>query len=62
MPRRGLTLLLAGLAMFGPFAIDTMFPAFPAIAREFGADEFAMQPNHVIDSVADLPRLLDLPQ
>lgn len=43
MPRRGLTLLLAGLAMFGPFAIDTMFPAFPAIAREFGADEFAMQ-------------------
>ncbi|MBL8300327.1 MAG: multidrug effflux MFS transporter [Rhodanobacteraceae bacterium] len=43
MPKRGLTLLLAGLAMFGPFAIDTMFPAFPAIAQEFGADEFAMQ-------------------
>jgi DHA1 family bicyclomycin/chloramphenicol resistance-like MFS transporter len=43
MPKRGLTLLLAGLAMFGPFAIDTMFPAFPAIAHEFGADEFAMQ-------------------
>lgn len=39
----GLTLLLAGLAMFGPFAIDTMFPAFPAIAAEFGADDFAMQ-------------------
>jgi MFS transporter, DHA1 family, multidrug resistance protein len=43
VPKRGLTLLLAGLAMFGPFAIDTMFPAFPAIAAEFGADEFAMQ-------------------
>jgi len=42
-PKRGLTVLLAGLAMFGPFAIDTMFPAFPAIAAEFGADDFAMQ-------------------
>ena len=26
----------------------------------WAADEFAMQPNHVIDSVADLPRLLKL--
>jgi hypothetical protein len=26
----------------------------------WAADEFAMQPNHVIDSVADLPSLLDL--
>lgn len=26
----------------------------------WAADEFAMQPNHVIDSVADLPRLLQL--
>lgn len=43
VPKRGLTFLLAGLAMFGPFAIDTMFPAFPAIAAEFGADDFAMQ-------------------
>lgn len=42
-PKRGLTLLLAGLAMFGPFAIDTMFPAFPAIGAEFHADEFALQ-------------------
>lgn len=42
-PKRGLTLLLAGLAMFGPFAIDTMFPAFPAISAEFDADDFAMQ-------------------
>lgn len=42
-PKRGLTLLLAGLAMFGPFAIDTMFPAFPAIGAEFQADEFALQ-------------------
>lgn len=43
VPKRGLTLLLAGLAMFGPFAIDTMFPAFPAIAAEFKADEFQLQ-------------------
>lgn len=42
-PKRGLTLLLAGLAMFGPFAIDTMFPAFPAIGAEFHADDFALQ-------------------
>jgi DHA1 family bicyclomycin/chloramphenicol resistance-like MFS transporter len=41
--RRGLAPLLAGLAMFGPFAIDTMFPAFPEIAREFGANEWLMQ-------------------
>lgn len=41
--RRGLAPLLAGLAMFGPFAIDTMFPAFPEIAREFGANEWMMQ-------------------
>ena len=48
----GLTLLLAGLAMFGPFAIDTMFPAFPAIAAEFGADDFAMQQTLSIYLVA----------
>jgi DHA1 family bicyclomycin/chloramphenicol resistance-like MFS transporter len=35
--------LLAALAMFGPFSIDTIFPAFPAIARELSASPFAMQ-------------------
>ena len=40
---RRLALLLAGLAMFGPFSIDTIFPAFPAIGAEFGADKLAMQ-------------------
>ncbi|MBP6797918.1 MAG: multidrug effflux MFS transporter [Luteimonas sp.] len=40
---RRLALLLAGLAMFGPFSIDTIFPAFPAIGGEFGADKLAMQ-------------------
>ncbi len=35
--------LLALLAMFGPFAIDTLFPAFPAVARDLGATAFAMQ-------------------
>ena len=38
-----LTLILAGLSMFGPFAIDTIFPAFPAMGAEFGADKLAMQ-------------------
>lgn len=29
--------------MFGPFAIDTIFPAFPAIAADLGAGPFAVQ-------------------
>ncbi len=40
---RVLALLLGGLAMFGPFSIDTIFPAFPAIGTQFGADKLAMQ-------------------
>jgi len=39
----GLAGLLALLAMFGPFAIDTLFPAFPAVARDLGTTAFAMQ-------------------
>jgi DHA1 family bicyclomycin/chloramphenicol resistance-like MFS transporter len=41
--RRRLAPLLAALAMFGPFSIDTIFPAFPAISRELGASTIAMQ-------------------
>ena len=33
--RARLAVLLGGLAMFGPFAIDTIFPAFRAIESEF---------------------------
>ena len=40
---RRLALLLAGLAMFGPFSIDTIFPAFPAMGADLGADKLAMQ-------------------
>lgn len=40
---RTLALLLAGLAMFGPFSIDTIFPAFPAMGAALGADKVAMQ-------------------
>lgn len=40
---RRLALLLGGLAMFGPFSIDTIFPAFPVIGRQLGADAVAMQ-------------------
>ena len=36
----------------GKFRQDTL--------DRWAADEFAMQPNYVIDSVADLPKLLDL--
>lgn len=40
---RRLALLLAGLAMFGPFSIDTIFPAFGQMGSELGADKLAMQ-------------------
>jgi DHA1 family bicyclomycin/chloramphenicol resistance-like MFS transporter len=40
---RWLAVLLGGLAMFGPFSIDTVFPAFPAMGRQLGADKVAMQ-------------------
>jgi len=35
--------LLASLSMFGPFCIDAIFPAFPAIEDEFGANALTMQ-------------------
>src|SRR5690606_561634 len=38
-----LALLLGGLAMFGPFSIDTIFPAFPEMGAALGADKLAMQ-------------------
>ncbi len=40
------------LVRTGKFRQDTL--------DRWAADEFAMQPNHVLDSVADLPRLLGL--
>ena len=41
--RARLALILGGLAMIGPFSIDTLFPAFPQIGAQFGADKVAMQ-------------------
>src|SRR4029079_7566387 len=41
--RNALAFLLAALASFGPFCIDAIFPAFPAIARQFDATPLAMQ-------------------
>ena len=35
--------LLGAIAMLGPFAIDTFFPAFPVVARELGASPAALQ-------------------
>lgn len=40
---RRMAILLGGLAMFGPFSIDTIFPAFPQMAAQLGADKIAMQ-------------------
>ena len=40
---RRMAVLLGGLAMFGPFSIDTIFPAFPQMAAQLGADKIAMQ-------------------
>lgn len=42
-PRKRLAAILGGLAMIGPFSIDTLFPAFPRIGAQFGADGVAMQ-------------------
>lgn len=38
-----LALLLGALAMFGPFTIDTLFPAFPDLQRDFAASPAAVQ-------------------
>ena len=40
---RVLTLMLAGLAMLGPFAIDTYLPAFDEISRDLGVENVLMQ-------------------
>ena len=44
--------MIGVLVRTGKFRQDTL--------DRWAADEFAMQPNHVIDSVADLPELLGL--
>ncbi|WP_374355233.1 multidrug effflux MFS transporter [Chitinimonas sp.] len=41
--RTGLVILLAGLAMFGPFSIDTIFPMFQVMERELRIDAIQMQ-------------------
>ncbi|HNU50464.1 MAG TPA: multidrug effflux MFS transporter [Verrucomicrobiota bacterium] len=41
-PRR-IALILAGLAMLGPFSVDTYFPSFPAMAAHFGVSEIQVQ-------------------
>lgn len=40
---RRMALLLGGLAMFGPFSIDTVFPAFRQMAVQLQVDAVAMQ-------------------
>ncbi len=49
---RTLALLLAGLAMFGPFSSDTIFPAFPVMGADLGADRIAMQQTIAVYLVA----------
>jgi DHA1 family bicyclomycin/chloramphenicol resistance-like MFS transporter len=41
--RRRLAFLLGALAMFGPFSIDTIFPAFAVMERELDVGKAAMQ-------------------
>jgi DHA1 family bicyclomycin/chloramphenicol resistance-like MFS transporter len=38
-----LAVTLAGLAMLGPFSIDTYLPSFPAISRDFGVTTLELQ-------------------
>lgn len=49
---RRLAPLLGALAMFGPFSIDTMFPAFPAIAAQLQASPLAMQQTLTVYMIA----------
>ncbi|MDN5726866.1 MAG: multidrug effflux MFS transporter [Propionibacteriales bacterium] len=39
----GITVIIATLSMFGPFSIDTVFPAFDQMGRQFGVSVVAMQ-------------------
>ena len=41
--RARLAMLLGGLAMFGPFSIDTIFPAFRVIAADLAVSPWVMQ-------------------
>ena len=41
--RARLAFVLGALAMFGPFSIDTVFPAFGAMARDLGSTSTAVQ-------------------
>ncbi|MGK5077075.1 multidrug effflux MFS transporter [Janthinobacterium sp. HLX7-2] len=43
MKARNLTLVLAGLAMLGPFATDTFLPSFPAISTHFDVSSVLVQ-------------------
>lgn len=43
VPPLRLALILGGLAMFGPFTIDSIFPAFGVIQRDFAISAAAMQ-------------------
>lgn len=40
---KALTIILTGLAMIGPFSIDTYLPSFPSIAGEYGVDPLLVQ-------------------
>ena len=42
-PTLGLAGLLAFLSMLSPFSLDTFFPSFPAIAREFSLSALQLQ-------------------
>lgn len=41
--RTRLAFILGGLAMFGPFSIDTVFPAFPQMEHDLAINAVAMQ-------------------
>ena len=49
---RRLALILGGLAMFGPFSIDTIFPAFPQMGAQLAADKVAMQQTIAVYLIA----------
>src|SRR3546814_3317888 len=48
-----LTLLVAGLSMFGPLSIDAILPAFPAMGAGLGADKLRSE-----EHTSELPSLM----
>ena len=58
--RARLAFILGGLAMFGPFSIDTVFTAFPPMEQDLGVDPVLGEGELVLGDPGRLPEPVDL--